>query len=73
MNLRRVRLEAGMSQAELGRQMRIDPSIVRHIEAGRWKPYPRFRRLAAEILGLTEEELFGGEEDGISQNGAHRE
>ena len=62
-NLQEERKRLAMSQAELGRQMRIDPSIVRHVEAGRLKPYPKFRRLAAEILGTTEEKLFGCESD----------
>ena len=56
---REMRLRSGISQAEFGRRMHIDPSIVRHVESGRWQPYPRFRRVAAEILGTTEKELFG--------------
>jgi len=56
--LRTARARVGMTQAELGRQMGIDPSIVRHVEAGRLKPYPRFRRLAAQILDVGEGELF---------------
>jgi len=71
--LKEVRLQRGISQAELGRRMCIDPSIVRHVEAGRMYPYPRFQRLAAEILGLMEEELFGREEDGTGQDDTHRE
>lgn len=57
-NLRDLRVQSGLSQAELSRRMSIDPSIVRHVEAGRLKPYPRFRRVAAEILGVEERELF---------------
>jgi ribosome-binding protein aMBF1 (putative translation factor) len=57
--LREVRTRRGLSQAELGRRMSIDPSVVRHVEAGRLVPYPRFRRLAAEILGCKEEQIFG--------------
>jgi len=56
--LRNARCNASLSQAELGRRMGIDPSIVRHVEAGRVNPYPRFRRVAAEILGVEEGELF---------------
>lgn len=62
MRLRELRIEAGLSQAELGRRMSIDPSIVRHVEAGRVKPYPRFRRLAAQILEADEGELFSDAE-----------
>lgn len=56
--LRMAREQSGLSQAELGRRMCIDPSIVRHVEAGRLKPYPRFKRLAAENLCVEESELF---------------
>ena len=56
--LRERREQMRLSQAELGRRMQIDPSIVRHVEAGRVEPYPRFRRVAAEILGVEEKELF---------------
>ena len=62
MRLREVRLHAGLSQVELARKLRLDPSTVRHIEAGRMKPYPRFRRVAASVLGVKEEDLFGDEE-----------
>jgi ribosome-binding protein aMBF1 (putative translation factor) len=48
-----------MSQVKLARLLEIDPSIVRHVEAGRVKPYPRFRRLCSQFLELPEEELFG--------------
>jgi len=58
MGLRKRRTIIGLTQAELGRRMGIDPSIVRHVEAGRLKPYPRFRRLAAEILEVDEGVLF---------------
>jgi len=57
-DLRQLRVRAGLSQAELGRRMGIDPSIVRHVEAGRVVPYPRFRRLAAQILGCDEDRIF---------------
>jgi len=57
--LREMRKTRGMTASELGRRMRVDPSTVRHIEAGRLYPYPKFRRLAARILGVSEGELFG--------------
>ena len=57
--LAEARKKVGMSQVKLAIQLEIDPSIVRHVEAGRQAPYPRFRRRCAEIFGMTEEELFG--------------
>ena len=56
--LRVARQQAGMSQAAFARMLEVDSSIVRHVESGRMKPYPRFRRVAAEILGVTEQQLF---------------
>ena len=57
--LAEARKNAGMSQVKLAIQLEIDPSIVRHIEAGRQAPYPRFRRRCAEIFGMSEDALFG--------------
>jgi len=62
MRLRQMRIEAGLSQVQLAQQMQIDPSIVRHVEAGRTKAYPRFRRVAASVLGVEEGDLFADEE-----------
>jgi transcriptional regulator with XRE-family HTH domain len=60
--LREVREARGLTATELGRRMRVDPSTVRHVEAGRLYPYPKFRRGAARVLGVTERDLFGTEE-----------
>jgi len=69
----KARRDAGMSQALLARKLEIDPSVVRHIEAGRRHPYPRFRRLCAEIFDMTEAELFGEEAaNGAGNRGHHR-
>ena len=57
--LAEARKKRGMSQVELARHLRIDPSIVRHVEHGRMQPYPRFRRICAEVFEMSEEELFG--------------
>jgi transcriptional regulator with XRE-family HTH domain len=57
--LRELRLARGLTASELGRQMKVDPSTVRHVEAGRMYAYPRFRRLAARALRVSEREIFG--------------
>jgi ribosome-binding protein aMBF1 (putative translation factor) len=57
--LAEARKKKGMTQVKLARELEIDPSIVRHVEAGRVQPYPRFRRLCAEIFDVAEESLFG--------------
>ena len=56
--LRQVRLAAGLGQAELARKMGYDKSIVCRIEHGD-RPWPRFRQVAAEALGVREDVLFG--------------
>ena len=57
--LAEARKKRGMTQVELARRLKIDPSLVRHVEAGRVQPYPRFRRICAEVFEMSEEELFG--------------
>jgi len=60
--LRQIREHQGFTQAELARRMGIDPSILRHVEAGRREPYPKFMKMASAILGVQERVLFGGED-----------
>lgn len=57
--LRAVRLALAVSQAELARRIGVDPSLVCRVELGQSRPYPRFRRAAAEALGVAESALFG--------------
>jgi len=57
--LRKARIEKGMSAVDLACELHIDASLVRHVEAGRIAPYPRFRKRCSEILGVPEEDLFG--------------
>ena len=56
--LREMRVARGISAAELGRQAKVDPSIVRHIEAGRMYAYPKFRRRVARVLRVSQKKLF---------------
>ena len=48
--LREARTREAMTQVDLARILEVDPSIVRHIEAGRIAAYPRIRRLCSEIF-----------------------
>ena len=57
--LRRMRIDAGVGQAELARRMGIGRSHVCRVERGDARPWPRFRRAAAEALGIREDVLFG--------------
>jgi transcriptional regulator with XRE-family HTH domain len=47
-----------MSQAELARKTGLPPPLVNHLERGRLYPYPKYRRLISEALGMSERELF---------------
>ncbi len=60
--LREMRKLRGISAAELGRRLRVDPSVIRHVEAGRAYAYPRLRRGVARVLGVDERELFGDQD-----------
>ena len=56
--LRLMREALGVSQAELARRMRLDRSLVSRAERGRIATWPRFRRDAADALGIDEGLLF---------------
>lgn len=58
--LEKTRREKGFSAKDLAEQMGISPVIVSQIETGERKPYPKFKRLASEILETPEETLFEG-------------
>jgi putative transcriptional regulator len=56
--LKELREAKGLTQAELGRRVKVDPSLIRRVEAGQQHPYPRLRREVARVLGVRAEEVF---------------
>lgn len=58
MKLAKARMKKGITQAELARRMQLSRSCVASVESGHRRSWPRFRKLASDALGLTEEELF---------------
>lgn len=52
------RRRAGLTIKELAEKMGISASLVNQIEKGTRRPYPKFRREAAQILGVPEDQLF---------------
>ena len=52
------RQRLGINQAELARRTGLPPTLVNHLERGRLYPYPKYRRLISEVLGMSEDELF---------------
>ena len=57
--LRIVREARGLTGRELARRCGVHPSLVSKIEHGAVRPWPAFRRRAAESLGVDEALLFG--------------
>lgn len=57
--VREIRTARGISAAELARRVHLTRQAIHHIESapGYW-PRPRTRRLLAEALGVTPDELF---------------
>lgn len=51
-SLRKLRVERGWSQAELGRRSRIHPSDISRFESGRAVPYPVQAEKLAAALGV---------------------
>lgn len=56
--LKEVREAKGLTQAELGRRVKVDPSLIRRVEAGHQHPYPRLRREVSRVLGVPADKLF---------------
>jgi transcriptional regulator with XRE-family HTH domain len=46
------------TQAEVARRTGIHPTAVWHLENRTMYPWPKWRRLLAEVLGVGEAELF---------------
>lgn len=50
---------AGLSTVELAGVLGVHPSNISHLERLYRKPWPQIRHRLAEVLGVTETELFG--------------
>ena len=71
-NLRRLRLERFLSQAELARQCGLHTITISRLEAGRAKPSTRTVRTLARFLAVTPGELATPEEVAEADKGAIR-
>ena len=71
-NLRRLRLERVLSQAELARQSGLHTITISRLEAGRAKPSTRTVRRLAKSLAVTPRELATPEEVAEADKGAIR-
>jgi transcriptional regulator with XRE-family HTH domain len=61
-NLRRIRLAAFLSQAELGRRSGVHAITITRLESGRTAPSTRTVRALAATLGIQPHELATPEE-----------
>ena len=59
LRLREVRKAQGLTVAELARRTNLHPTTLFDLEAGRRFPYPKYRGLLAEALGVSADLLFG--------------
>lgn len=71
-NLRRLRLERFLSQAELARQSGLHTITISRLEAGRAKPSTRSVRALAQLLAVTPGDLATPEEVAEADKGAFR-
>jgi hypothetical protein len=59
-NLRRLRLAAGLTQAELARRLKVSSIWICELESGRRPPSFRLLVRAAKVLGVEVPELLTG-------------
>ncbi len=74
-NLRRTRLERGLSLRALARELDVSPSLVSQIETGRIQPSVRTLYAIVSQLGVSLDQVFqvdGAERDEPSDNGSER-
>lgn len=57
-NIRKKRLERGLSQTRLACLCETSSNVMSSVERGELKPWPKLRKRIAEVLGCTEGELF---------------
>ena len=58
MNIRNLRLKAGLTQVELAKKMSVTQSAVSLWESGEVKPLRKIHKKLAKVLGCTVEELL---------------
>jgi|GEM_PF-798238 transcriptional regulator with XRE-family HTH domain len=56
--LTKIRLEKGLSKAQLAYKAKIHPTVISRIESGKQECFPGWRKRLAEALGVPEEILF---------------
>lgn len=57
-NIRRIRLERGLTQVELSKKLKVDRSYVSNVEQGKKNPTLTTMEKIANVLGVSTEELL---------------
>lgn len=58
MNIKSLRLKAGLTQVELAKKMNVDQAAVSRWESGNTKPLRKTHKKLARVLGCTIDELM---------------
>lgn len=61
MNIRNLRLAAGLTQKQLAKKMNVDQSAVSLWESGKSNPQKKIHKKLAKVLGCTVDELLSNE------------
>lgn len=62
MNIKALRLKAGLTQAQLAKKMNVDQAAVSRWESGETKPLRKCHNKLAKVLGCTVDELLAEQE-----------
>lgn len=62
MNIKELRLKAGMTQEQLAKKMNVDQTAVSRWESGNTKPLRKTHKKLARVLGCTVDELLKEEQ-----------
>lgn len=58
MNIKNLRLKAGLTQVELAKKLNVDQTAVSRWESGENRPLRKIQKKLAKVLGCSVEELF---------------
>ena len=58
MNIKNLRLKAGLTQVELAKKMHVDQAAVSRWESGETKPLRKSHKRLAKVLGCNVDELL---------------
>lgn len=58
MNIKNLRLKAGLTQVQLAKKMNVDQAAVSRWESGETKPMRKYHKKLAKVLGCTVDELL---------------